>query len=158
MRVINYAIAVLSLGVIFASFYCISLSFNRYINKDVKTEVPQVVQNSVHFAAVSQEIARIEARRSLKLELALEQATQVFQALTEEKERLTKVLEETANTSADLIKENAELQKGLDEFSIRYENKVNELRLLNQQLTDATNKLDELTKKVADVFSKTNQE
>jgi uncharacterized coiled-coil DUF342 family protein len=72
----------------------------------------------------------------------------------EEKERLTKVLEETASTSADLIKENAELQKGLDEISIRYEAKINEIRLLNQQLTDVTNKLDELTKKVADKLTK----
>jgi len=155
MRYLWCLVAVLTLGVVAVNYYVVNEALSEF---EIANKQTFQMQESMRFAAISQEVVRIEARRNLKLELALEQATQIFQALTEEKAQLTKVLEETASTSADLINENAELQKGLDEMSIRYVEKIDMIDLLEQQLTDVTRKLDELTKKVVDTLVETRKD
>lgn len=128
----------------------------RYVSVEVAKTIE--IQESIKFVTVSQDIIKIQTYQIVRLENTLQQAAQTFRALQDEKTRLTQVLEETSVTSADLIQENADLQKKLDALSIQYTNKLEEVKRLQQQLTDVTNKLDTLTKQVADILIKERKE
>ncbi len=160
MRTVIWSVvAALTLCIVVVDHYSINMALTEFESaRDYNTaEMTQAfqMQDSVRFAAVSQEVVRMQAQRIIKLENALEEAGKIVQATIAEKKRVEQVLEETAKTVAELNKENAELQAEVDTLAPVFEEKVQEAKELQKQLATIQKTLDKLTSRVIEKLENT---
>jgi predicted nucleic acid-binding Zn-ribbon protein len=106
--------------------------------------------SSLNCLEASQEVAKTQAYRLVKLEQILTDANGLINSLKTDITRREKILEDTSKLLADLSKDNAELQTELDALKPLYGEKVKQLFKIQGELEVTQKKLDNLTEKMAD--------
>jgi chromosome segregation ATPase len=105
-------------------------------------------QDAVSFAAVSQEVVRLQARRVVKLETQLEQHSDLLRELLGTNDRLEAAVHSAAEQIKDLVDDNSKLEAELDASSSQIERARAEVARLTEELVTRTKEIDALKLKL----------
>lgn len=144
--------AVLMCGVVALDHYRINASLYHvesatYYNNEQLADLISG-QDAVRFAAVSQEVVRLQARRVVKLETQLEQASELLHELLDANTRLEAAVQSAAEQIKDLVDDNSKLEAELDASSSQIEQAKAEVARLTEELTRRVKEIEDLKVKL----------